>query len=80
MSDQAKKAKTNSQGIPKAKKPLEHSDNPISNLNKNEAKGKTGVKLRRNDSKNKKDKRHQNQDDKFSMLYSEMDVANSGSD
>ena len=79
MSDQAKKAKTNSKGITKAKKPLEHSD-PIRNLNKTEAKGKTGVKLGRNDNKNKNVKRHQNQDDKFPMLYSEMDVANSRSD
>ena len=79
-SDQAKKAKANSQRMPKAEKPLEHSDNPIRDLDKKETKGKTSVKLKRNNSRNKKDKKHQNQDNQFSALESDMDVANSESD
>ena len=76
-SEQATKAKANSQRVPKAEKPLEVSDNPIRDLD-NDSKVKKCVKLKRNNGKSKQ--KNQTQDNKFSALDSEMDVASSESE
>ena len=66
------------QPVHEAEKPLEHFDYPIRYLDKNETKGTAGVILKRKISKNKNDT--QNQDNKFSVLDSEISAVNSESD